>query len=124
MCQIWANNLLILNKPKCRIDLRPLDPRSLRLLPYASRLDLIEQSFGCTKVVVDVTLQGMEELVYGILKQFGVTDGERIMLDSSDAMSKLCMWQLVIGYNLREYEVREQFKKQLMGLGLPSAAPT
>ena len=57
----------------------------------------------------------MEELVYGILKQFGVTDGERIMLDSSDAMSKLCMWQLVIGYNLREYEVREQFKKQLSG---------
>jgi hypothetical protein len=74
-----------------------------------------EEMLALTNDVSPEVLQGMEELVYGILKQFGVTDGERIMLDSSDAMSKLCMWQLVIGYNLREYEVREQFKKQLSG---------
>ena len=27
--------------------------------------------------------------------------------------SKLCMWQLVTGYNLREYEVKEQMRQQL-----------
>jgi hypothetical protein len=47
----------------------------------------------------------MEALVYGILRQFGVREGERILLNSSDSLQKLCMWQLVIGYNLRDLEV-------------------
>ena len=87
---------------------------SADLIAYINSLPK-EEMLQLTSDVSPEVLQGMEELVYGILKQFGVTDGERIMLDSSDAMSKLCMWQLVIGYNLREYEVREQFKKQLSG---------
>eukprot|EP00957_Ditylum_brightwellii_P042666 3230491-Ditylum_brightwellii.AAC.1 len=33
---------------------------------------------------------------------------------SGEAMAQLCMWQLVVGYNLRELEVRETMKKSLM----------
>ena len=29
-------------------------------------------------------------------------------------MAQLCMWQLVIGYNLRELEVREEMKQNLL----------
>lgn len=32
---------------------------------------------------------------------------------SGEAMAQLCMWQLVVGYNLREMEVREEMKNQL-----------
>jgi len=34
---------------------------------------------------------------------------------SGEAMAQLCMWQLVVGYNLRELEVREELKNQLQG---------
>ena len=37
---------------------------------------------------------------------------------SGEALAQLCMWQLVVGYNLRTLEVREEMKKSLAA-GLP-----
>jgi hypothetical protein len=31
-------------------------------------------------------------------------------------MAQLCMWQLAVGYNLRELEVREELKKNLSSM--------
>ena len=40
--------------------------------------------------------------------------GPRTVLEQSgEAVAQLCMWQLVVGYNLRELEVREEMKQQL-----------
>lgn len=71
-----------------------------------------EEMQALTGQVNGEVLEAMESLVYGILRQFGVKENEKIMIDSSDAISKLMIWQLVIGYNLREIEVREEFKRQ------------
>ena len=35
---------------------------------------------------------------------------------SSESWAELCMWQLVVGFNLRELEIREEFKSSLKGL--------
>ena len=34
---------------------------------------------------------------------------------SGEALAQLCMWQLVVGYNLRELEVREEFRASMAG---------
>ena len=34
---------------------------------------------------------------------------------SGEALARLCMWQLVVGYNLREMEVREKLRASLEG---------
>lgn len=33
----------------------------------------------------------------------------------SSVLAQLCMWQLVVGYNLRSIEAREEMQKQLKG---------
>lgn len=43
----------------------------------------------------------------------GITP-DTIMEQSGEAMAQLCMWQLVVGYNLRELEVREEMKGALL----------
>lgn len=40
---------------------------------------------------------------------------------SGEALAQLCMWQLVVGYNLRTLEVREEMKKSLSA-GLPGSS--
>ena len=40
---------------------------------------------------------------------------------SGEALAQLCMWQLVVGFNLRELEVRDKMKNML-GEGTPSAS--
>ncbi len=34
---------------------------------------------------------------------------------SGEALARLCMWQLVVGYNLREMEVREKLRASIEG---------
>jgi hypothetical protein len=42
-----------------------------------------------------------------------------VLEQSGEAVAQLCMWQLVVGYNLRELEVREEIKSQ-MAKGRPA----
>jgi hypothetical protein len=61
-------------------------------------------------------LVAMKGLVNAVLS--GIGDGEigpdTVTEQSSEAMAQLCMWQLVIGYNLRTLEVREEMKQSLL----------
>jgi len=46
---------------------------------------------------------------------------ETVTEQSGEALAQLCMWQLVVGFNLRELEVREEFRasmKNMLGEGL------
>ena len=47
----------------------------------------------------------------------GIGDGKiganTVTEQSGEAMAQLCMWQLAVGYNLRELEVREAMKNNL-----------
>jgi hypothetical protein len=57
----------------------------------------------------------MKGLVQAVL--VGVGEGEigpnTVTEQSGEAMAQLCMWQLAIGFNLRELEVREEMKKSI-----------
>jgi hypothetical protein len=63
-----------------------------------------------------VAMKGLVNVVLG-----GITDGDgeigpdTVTEQTSESMAQLCMWQLVVGYNLRELEVREEMKNQLAG---------
>ena len=35
---------------------------------------------------------------------------------SGEALAQLCMWQLVVGFNLRELEVREEFRASMTNM--------
>lgn len=60
-------------------------------------------------------LVAMKGLVNAVLA--GIGEGQigphTVTEQSGEAMAQLCMWQLVVGYNLRQMEVREQMKKSL-----------
>jgi hypothetical protein len=57
----------------------------------------------------------MKGLVQAVLS--GIGDGkiapDTVTEQSGEAMAQLCMWQLAVGYNLRELEVREELKTNL-----------
>ncbi|KAL3943286.1 MAG: hypothetical protein SGBAC_002657 [Bacillariaceae sp.] len=59
----------------------------------------------------------MKGLVQAVLS--GIGDGkiapDTVTEQSGEAMAQLCMWQLAVGYNLRELEVREELKNKLTG---------
>jgi hypothetical protein len=40
-------------------------------------------------------------------------EANTLLQQSGSAMAQLCMWQLAIGYNLRELEVKNALSKQL-----------
>jgi hypothetical protein len=60
----------------------------------------------------------MKGLVQAVLA--GIGDGkigpDTVTEQSGEAMAQLCMWQLAVGYNLRELEVREEMKKNMKTL--------
>ncbi|KAJ8613607.1 hypothetical protein CTAYLR_006147 [Chrysophaeum taylorii] len=76
-----------------------------------------EQMGELTNDVTPDVLDGMKKLVYSIMRGMGAATVEPgvVLQQSGQAMAQLCMWQLVIGYNLRELEVRDQLQQQLLG---------
>lgn len=70
-----------------------------------------------TGTVSQDVLLAMKGLVNVVMA--GIGEGEiaadTITEQSGEAMAQLCMWQLVVGYNLRELEVREEMKNSLFG---------
>lgn len=67
-------------------------------------------------------LDAMKGLVTAVLAGIGDKDGNEtgigpntVTEQSGESLAELCMWQLVVGFNLRELEVREQFKMSLKG---------
>lgn len=85
------------------------------LLAYVRSMPA-EQMASLTSEVTEDVLDSMKKLVYSIMRGMGTSDIEPgvILQQSGAAMAQLCMWQLVIGYNLRELEVRDQLQKKLL----------
>jgi hypothetical protein len=75
-----------------------------------------------TGTVGDDVIVAMKGLVNAVLS--GIGEGQiaadTVVEQSSEALAQLCMWQLVIGYNLRTLEVREDFKKSLKAGAYPT----
>jgi hypothetical protein len=65
-----------------------------------------------TSTVSPEVLAAMKGLVALVVQNIG--NGQigpnTVTEQSGEAMAQLCMWQLVVGYNLRELEVREEMK--------------
>ena len=94
----------------------------------ATRADLLsyirnlpdQQMGSLTNTITPEVLQAMRSLVNnvlaGIVDDKGETIGpETVTEQSGNAMAQLCMWQLVVGYNLRELEVREEMEERMGG---------
>jgi hypothetical protein len=71
-----------------------------------------------TNTMSQEVLVCMKGLVQAVLA--GIGDGkigpDTVTEQSGEAMAQLCMWQLAVGYNLRELEVREEMKQNLNAL--------
>lgn len=71
-----------------------------------------------TNTMSQEVLVCMKGLVQAVLA--GIGDGkigpDTVTEQSGEAMAQLCMWQLAVGYNLRELEVREEMKQSLNAL--------
>ncbi|KAL3922902.1 MAG: hypothetical protein SGARI_006346 [Bacillariaceae sp.] len=84
------------------------------LLMYIRTLPAQELK-SLTNTMSQDVLVCMKGLVQAVLA--GIGDGqigpETVTEQSGEAMAQLCMWQLAVGYNLRELEVREEMKKNL-----------
>jgi len=77
-----------------------------------------EELASLTNTISPEVLAAMKGLVSAVMG--GIGDGKKIEPNtiteqSGEAMAQLCMWQLVVGYNLRELEVREEMRAALTG---------
>lgn len=84
-----------------------------------------QQLKALTGTMSDDVLMAMKGLVNVVMS--GIGDGdeigpETVTEQSGEAMAQLCMWQLVVGYNMRELEVREEMKLALRAGSLDSAS--
>jgi len=84
------------------------------LLNYVRSLPAQEMK-GLTSTVTPDVLGAMKELVDTVITGIDKLGPETIVEQSSDAISQLCMWQLVMGYNLRELEIRDEYNNALSG---------
>ena len=77
-----------------------------------------EELASLTNTISPEVLAAMKGLVSAVMN--GIGEGKKIEPNtiteqSGEAMAQLCMWQLVVGYNLRELEVREEMRAALTG---------
>ncbi|KAL3786545.1 hypothetical protein HJC23_006795 [Cyclotella cryptica] len=89
--------------------IRTLPPKELKELTSTMSPEVLDAMKG----LVTAVLAGI-----GGKEEDGVPTGvgpNTVTEQSGEALAELCMWQLVVGFNLRELEVREEFKASLKG---------
>jgi hypothetical protein len=84
--------------------IRTLPEQELRSLTNTISKDVLIAMKGLVNVVMS-----------GIADEDGEIGPDTVTEQSGESMAQLCMWQLVVGYNLRELEVREEMKQSLEG---------
>jgi hypothetical protein len=84
--------------------IRTLPEQELRSLTNTISKDVLVAMKGLVNVVMS-----------GIADEDGEIGPDTVTEQSGESMAQLCMWQLVVGYNLRELEVREEMKQSLAG---------
>jgi hypothetical protein len=82
------------------VYIRTLPKQELKSLTNTMSQDVLV----CMKGLVQAVLEGVGE---------GEIGPDTVTEQSGEAMAQLCMWQLAVGFNLRELEVREEMKKSL-----------
>jgi len=92
--------------------IRTLPKQELSQLTGTMSPEVLEAMKGLvTAVLAGIGGDELEELA-------GIDDGNKIgpntvTEQSGEALAQLCMWQLVVGFNLRELEVREEFRASM-----------
>ena len=85
-----------------------------------------QQLDSLTNTMSPDVLKSMKGLVNVVMA--GIGEGkigpDTITEQTGEAMAQLCMWQLVVGYNLRELEVREEMKVALLSGKLDATTGT
>jgi len=77
------------------------------------------QMRSLTENINEEVLDAMKKLTHVVVEGLGggspapMGQGDVITQQTGSAMAQLCMWQLSIGYNLRELEVREDIRKSV-----------
>ncbi len=101
------------------------------LLAYIRTLPKQELS-QLTGTMSPEVLEAMKGLVTAVLAGISGNELEELAGDGSkigpntvteqsgEALAQLCMWQLVVGFNLRELEVREEFRASMKMIGSTS----
>lgn len=101
--------------------IRTLPPQELRELTGTMSPEVLEAMKG----LVTAVLAGIGEDEDGEVGLNDLTGGgaeadaankigpETVTEQSGEALAQLCMWQLVVGFNLRELEVREEFRASM-----------
>mmetsp|Transcript_48501 Transcript_48501/g.58725 ORF Transcript_48501/g.58725 Transcript_48501/m.58725 type:complete len:447 (+) Transcript_48501:183-1523(+) len=87
------------------VYIRTLPPQELKQLTATLSEDVLDAMKGLVNNVMAGIVEGEGENVVG---------PDTVMEQSGEAMAQLCMWQLVVGYNMRELEVREEMKQALL----------
>mmetsp|Transcript_30265 Transcript_30265/g.45518 ORF Transcript_30265/g.45518 Transcript_30265/m.45518 type:complete len:449 (-) Transcript_30265:30-1376(-) len=99
--------------------IRTLPKQELSQLTGTMSPEVLEAMKGLvTAVLAGIGGNELEELA-------GLDDGSKIgpntvTEQSGEALAQLCMWQLVVGFNLRELEVREEFRASMKMIGSTS----
>jgi len=88
------------------------------LLLYMKSLstsEMISLSSGISQDVLDCMKMLVQAVIGGMNKSGNAPSkgGKIITQQSSQGMAQLCMWQLAVGYSLREMEVRQEYKQLL-----------
>ena len=97
--------------------IRTLPPQELQKLTNTMSDDVLSAMKG----LVGAVMAGIDKDAARDTEGDNESDGkggispDTVMEQSGEAMAQLCMWQLVVGYNLRELEVREEMKGALLG---------
>lgn len=105
--------------------IRTLPKQELSQLTGTMSPEVLEAMKGLvTAVLAGIGGNELEELA-GAGAGAGIEDGNKIgpntvTEQSGEALAQLCMWQLVVGFNLRELEVREEFRASMKMIGSTS----
>ena len=101
--------------------IRTLPPAELQQLTGTMSPEVLEAMKGLVTAVLAGISEDDEELEDVLFagsgggEQDGNTIGPNTVTEQSgEALAQLCMWQLVVGFNLRELEVRDSIKKNML----------
>ena len=108
----------VLASQACRLRERlsgsPARPGFQRLLSRVESEEMASLSSQVSAEVLDAMRQLVDTVIRGMGGDVAIKDGYDILTEvPSGTLAQLCMWQLVVGYNLREMEAREELNKQL-----------
>ncbi|KAF8821669.1 hypothetical protein IE077_001752, partial [Cardiosporidium cionae] len=87
--------------------------KEIDLLSYIKSLPEVQMR-SLTENISEDVIEAMRKLTSIVVEGLGAGkdfSGETITQQTGSVIAQLCMWQLAVGYNLRELEVREEIRR-------------